>query len=126
MLRLDKDFKKEVNKVVSEGSYLFLKVGIRILLVVGILATLIVFGKVMLKKFTVEKEREIFKQSVTYTENAASFLADSYKQYKETETESEKNTIMEYVVMRYPNLDVDEIDNEELKNFYNKCLMGEK
>lgn len=74
MSRLDKDFKKEVNKVVSEGSYLFLKVGIRILLVVGILATLIVFGKVMLKKFTVEKEREIFKQSVTYTENAASFF----------------------------------------------------
>lgn len=124
MSRLDKDFKKEVNKVVSEGSYLFLKVGIRILLVVGILATLIVFGKVMLKKFTVEKEREIFKQSVTYTENAASFLADSYKQYKEAETESEKNTIMEYVVMRYPNLDVDEIDNEELKNFYNKCVIG--
>lgn len=124
MSRLDKEFKEKVNKDVSEGSYLFLKVGIRILLVVGVLVTLLVFGKVMLKKFTVEKEREIFKQSVTYTENAASFLADSYKQYNEAETESEKRTIMEYVIMRYPNLDVDGIDNEKLKNFYNKCVIG--
>lgn len=124
MSRLDKDFKEEVNKDVSEGSYVIWKVGIRILIVVIVLATLIVFGKVMLKKFTVEKEREIFKQSVTYTENAASFLTDSYKQYKEAETDAEKNTIMEYVVMRYPNLDVYEIDNEELKNFYNKCVIG--
>ena len=51
------------------------------------------------------------------SEAAASFLADSYKQYNDTETEADKNTIMEYVVMRYPNLDTNSIDNDTLRRF---------
>ena len=35
------------------------------------------------------------------SEAAASFLADSYKQYNNAETDADKNTIMEYVIMRY-------------------------
>ncbi len=73
-------------------------------------------------KWETEADREVFKQTTTYSEAAATFLADSYKQYNDAETEADKNTIMEYVVMRYPNLDTDSIDNATLRQFYNRCL----
>ena len=73
-------------------------------------------------KWQTEADREVFKQTTTYSEAAASFLADSYKQYNDAETDADKNTIMEYVVMRYPNLDTDSIDNSKLRQFYNQCL----
>ena len=73
-------------------------------------------------KWQTEADREVFKQTTTYSEAAASFLADSYKQYNNAETDADKNTIMEYVVMRYPNLDTDSIDNVTLRSFYNQCL----
>ena len=74
-------------------------------------------------KWQTEADREVFKQTTTYSEvTPASFLADSYKQYNDAETDTDKNTIMEYVVMRYPNLDTDSIDNATLRQFYNQCL----
>lgn len=73
-------------------------------------------------KWQTEADREVFKQTTTYSEAAASFLADSYKQYNDAETNADKNTIMEYVVMRYPNLDADSIDNATLRRFYNQCI----
>lgn len=73
-------------------------------------------------KWQTEANREVFKQTTTYSEVAASFLADSYKQYNDAETDIDKNTIMEYVMMRYPNLDTDSIDNATLRQFYNQCL----
>lgn len=73
-------------------------------------------------KWQTEADREVFKQTTTYVEAAASFLADSYKQYNDAETDADRNTIMEYVVMRYPNLDTDSIDNSKLRQFYNQCL----
>ena len=73
-------------------------------------------------KWQTEADREVFKQTTTYSEAAASFLADSYKQYNDAETDADRNTIMEYVVMRYPNFDTDSIDNSKLRQFYNQCL----
>lgn len=73
-------------------------------------------------KWQTEADREVFKQTTTYSEAAASFLADSYKRYNDAETDADRNTIMEYVVMRYPNLDTDSIDNSKLRQFYNQCL----
>ena len=73
-------------------------------------------------KWQTEANREVFKQTTTYSEVAASFLADSYKQYNDAETDTDKNTIMEYVMMRCPNLDTDSIDNATLRQFYNQCL----
>lgn len=73
-------------------------------------------------KWQTEADREVFKQTTTYSEAVASFLADSYKQYNDAETDADRNTIMEYVVMRYPNLDTDSIDNSKLRQFYNQCL----
>jgi hypothetical protein len=75
-----------------------------------------------IEKWQTNAEREVFKQTTAYSEAAASFLADSYKQYNDAETEADKNTIMEYVVMRYPNLDTNSIDNDTLRRFYNQCL----
>ena len=67
-------------------------------------------------------EREVFKDSVAYTEQAASFLAKSYKEYNDAESDKDKDAVMEYVIMRYPNIDTDSIDNDTLKQFYMKCL----
>ena len=53
-------------------------------------------------KWQTEADREVFKQTTTYSEAAASFLADSYKQYNDAETDS--------------------IDNATLRQFYNQCL----
>lgn len=73
-------------------------------------------------KWETAAEREVFKQTTTYSEAAATFLADSYKQYNDAETNADKNVVMEYVIMRYPNLNTDSIDNDTLRRFYNQCL----
>lgn len=73
-------------------------------------------------KWQAEADREVFKQTTTYSESAAAFLADNFKQYSDAEDEADKNAIMEYVVMRYPNLDLDSIDNITLRRFYSQCL----
>lgn len=96
----------------------------------ALLAVVIVVGgtytaikwDMIVDKWQTEADREVFKQTTTYSEAAASFLADSYKQYNDAETDADKNTIMEYVIMRYPNLDTDSIDNNKLRQFYNQCL----
>lgn len=92
-----------------------------VVLVVGGTYTAVQWDKIV-AKWETEAEREVFKETTTYNEAAASFLADSYKQYNEAETDSEKNTIMEYVIMRYPNLDYNNIENRTLRQFYKDCL----
>lgn len=75
-------------------------------ILLALLAVIIVVGgtytaiqwEAIVGKWETEAEREVFKQTTTYSEAAASFLADSYKQYNDTETEADKNTIMEYVI----------------------------
>lgn len=78
--------------------------------------------KLTIGKWDKAADREIFKQSTTYSEGAASFLADCYKQYNDAETQEDKNSIMEYVMMRYPNLDTKSIDNDILRRFYISCM----
>lgn len=92
-------------------------------ILLALLAVIIVVGGTYTAiQWETEAEREVFKQTTTYSEAAASFLVDSYKQYNDAETETDKSTIMEYVIMRYPNLDTDSIDNDTLRRFYNQCL----
>lgn len=126
MSKLDKEFKQDVNKEVREGTYVVRKIGTKILIVIAVLSVLGGIGGVgytlTIGKWQKNAEREVFKDSVAYTEQAASFLAKSYKEYNEAESNTEKNTIMEYVILRYPNLDTDSIDNSTLKQFYIKCL----
>lgn len=124
MSKLDNEFKNEVKQGFQEADYISRKIGIRIAIVVLVIAILGTIGGFAAKKWRVEKDREIFKQSTTYNEGAATFLADCYQQYNAAETSAEKNSIMQYVIMRYPNLDTDAIENQTLKQFYNKCLIG--
>lgn len=92
-----------------------------VMIVVGGTYTAIKWDMIV-DKWQTAADREVFKQTTTYSEAAAAFLADSYKQYNDAETDADKNTIMEYVVMRYPNLDTNSIDNSKLRQFYNQCL----
>lgn len=75
-------------------------------------------------KAQTEAKREVFKESTAYTEQAAMFLADSYKQYNEAGSEEDKKAIMSYVSIKYPNLNTDSIDNAKLRKFYEDCITG--
>lgn len=124
--KLDKDFKNEFDNELREGIYVTRKIGIRILIAIAVVVVLAGIGGVgytlTVGKWQKNAERGVFKDSVAYTEQAASFLAKSYKEYNDAETDNDKDTIMEYVIMRYPNLDTDSIDNNTLRQFYIKCL----
>ena len=124
--KLDKEFKEEFDNELREGTYAIRKVGVRVLAGLAIITVIGGLGGVAYTR-TIEKaqknaEREVFKSTVAYTEQAASFLAKSYKEYNDSETDSDKKTIMEYVIMRYPDLDTNSIDNSTLRQFYLKCL----
>ena len=124
--KLDREFKEEFDNELREVTYATRKIGTKIL--IGVVVLIIfsgVFGigyTLTIGKAQKNAEREVFKWSVAYTEQAASFLAKSYKEYSDAETDADKKTIMEYVIMRYPNLDTDSIDNSTLRQFYIKCL----
>lgn len=124
MSKLDKEFRNEIDEVVHVTDYVGRKLFIRIIVVALIISILSTIGGITYKRVKAETDRETFKSSITYTEAAAAFLADSYKEYNDTEDNAEKKTIMQYVVMRYPNLDMDSIENATLRQFYNKCLIG--
>lgn len=125
-MKLDKEFKNDVRKEVKEATYVGTKVTIPViawvLIVVFILGAAGVVYTQTIGKAQKNAEREVFKDSVAYTEQAASFLAKSYKEYSDAESEQDKEAVMEYVILRYPNLDTDSIDNSVLRQFYNKCL----
>lgn len=92
-----------------------------LVVVIGCTYTAIQWDKIV-GKWEKEADHEVFKETTTYNEAAASFLADSWKQYNDAETDTERNTIMEYVIMRYPNLDSGNIDNKTLREFYESCI----
>lgn len=123
-MKLDKDFKKNIDREFQEGDYVGKKLFNRGVLVVVLLV--VIFGAIGFgyKRIAVDANREIFKHSTTYTETAANFLAKEYREYNQAEADVEKTAIMEYVVDRYPNLDLEDIDNSELKSFYRQCLRG--
>lgn len=124
--KLDKNFKNEFDNDLREGTYVTRKIGVRILIAIAVVVVLTGIGGVgytlTVGKWQKNAEREVFKDSIAYTEQAASFLAKSYKEYNDTESDKDKDSIMEYVIMRYPNLDTGSIDNDTLKQFYIKCL----
>ncbi len=122
--KLDNEFKRDIDRDFNEGDYIAKKFFTRGVLIVVLLV--IIFGAIGFgyKKFAVNANREIFKDSIAYTETAANFLAKEYQEYNKAETDVEKTAIMQYVINRYPNLDTDDIKNHELKSFYEKCLRG--
>ena len=124
--KLEKETKSEIDKEMKVVNYISMKIGIKILFVIIILVVLGGVGKVVYTK-TIGKEqknaeREVFKSSTAYTEQAASYLAKAYKEYNEADNDVDKMAIMEYVIVRYPNLNTESIDNSKLRAFYEECL----
>lgn len=126
MSKLNKEFKNEFDDEFRKGTYATRKTGLVAVLIIMALIAIFGIGNVIYTKtIGLEQknaEREVFKKSVAYNEAAASFLAKEYNEYSKAETEADKKTIMQYVIIRYPNLDVDGIDNMSLKTFYTKCM----
>ena len=81
-----------------------------------------IFYTKTIEKAQKDADRQVFKESLPYTEQAAQFLAKSYKEYNDTDDEAEKASIKEYVAMKYPNLDMSNIDNSKLRSFYMSCI----
>ncbi len=123
-MRVDNDFKRDIDREFREADYVGKKVFGRGVVLVVLLV--VIFGGIgfAYKKVAVDANRQIFKHSVAYTETAASFLAKEYKEYNKAETDVERTAIMQYVVDRYPNLDLGDIENSDLKSFYRECLRG--
>lgn len=128
-MREKNEFQKGIDTDFQEAGYVGRRFGfwmVIILVIIIVVGGLISVGYTYtIKKAQTNAEREVFKNTVAYTEQMSSFLAKSYKEYNDAETDSDKSAIMEYVVMRYPNIDTNSIDNATLKSFYNKCLKGE-
>ncbi len=123
-MKLDNNFRQNVDREFKEGDYVGRKLFNRVVLIVVL--SVIIFGAIGFgyKKIAVDANREIFKHSTAYTETAANFLAKEYREYNQAETDVEKSAIMEYVIDRYPNLDLEDIENSDLKSFYRQCLRG--
>ena len=119
---MNKETKNEINEEFSIIDYVGRRIMMRTVIVIVIFGVLFGVGGMRYKKYKTEKEREIFKQSTSYNESAASFIADAYVQYNDAESEEDQLAIMEYVRMRYPNLDITHIENATLRQFYNKCI----
>ena len=119
---MNKETKNEINEEFSIIDYVGRRIMVRTVIVIVIFGVLFGVGGMLYKKYKTEKEREIFKQSTSYNESAASFIADAYVQYNDAESEEDQLAIMEYVRMRYPNLDITHIENATLRQFYNKCI----
>lgn len=122
----EKDFKEEFDREFNNGTYVARKTGVAVLvtaLIIILLGGIVTVGYTLtIGRAQKKAERAVFKESITYTEQAASFLAQSYKEYSEAEYDDDKDIIMDYVIIQYPNLDIDSIDNDTLKQFYIKCL----
>ncbi len=125
-MKLDDEFKRTTNQEFKEGDYVFRKIFVRVVIIVLLLIVIIGGISFGYKKLYVDANREIFKHSVTYTETAAQFLSKEYREYNSAESDADRNAIMQYVAERYPNLNANEIENLELRSFYNKCLKGVK
>ena len=126
MKNVNPEFKQNFDTELRNGEYATKTLTKKI--IIGILTLIIIAGgckigyTLTFGKWQKNAEREVFKNTTAYTEQAASFLADAYKQYNEAENDADKNSIMEYVIMKYPNLDTGSIDNSKLKTYYNQCL----
>lgn len=125
-MRLNDEFKQSTDRDFKEGDYIGRKIFNRVVIV--IVSLVIIFGAIGFgyKKIAVDANREIFKHSIAYTETAAQFLAKEYQEYNKADNDTDRNTIMQYVANRYPNLNSDEIENRDLRNFYNQCIGGNK
>jgi len=124
-MRLDKEFKQEVNQEFKEFDYVGRRTGIRIFIVVLILVVLGSIGGVTYKKWKVDQDRKIFKQSATYNEGVLDDLAKyKYEMITESDTVAQA-AIADLVNSRFANYDESKIENKDLKMFLRDCRNGD-
>ena len=123
-MKLDKDYKNDIDTSFKESDYIGEKLIVRIVIIAILLVVFFAAIGFVYHKITVDANRDIFKHSSTFTETAVAFLAKEYREYNLADTEDSRKAIMAYVVNRYPNLDLNLIENDDLKSFYKQCLRG--
>ena len=124
MSKLNKEFKSEVNQGFREADYVGRKVGVRILLVVLVIMALSAVTGVTYKKWRVDQDRKIFKQSASYNEGVLDDLAKyRYEMIKETDPVAQ-SAIAELVNSRFANFDESKIENSDLSKFLRDCRNG--
>jgi hypothetical protein len=75
--------------------------------------------------WSVNTDRIIFKQSITFNEGVLDDLAKyQYEMSLETD-ESTKKAIADLVVQRFANYDESKIDSPDLREFLTNCRKGE-
>lgn len=120
-MKIDKDFKHEVDTEVSEGWYVAKKILAKGAIVV-VIAT-VFFGGISFasKMAATNADRVIFKQSVTYNEGMLDDLAKYQYEYNSADDDVEKNAIATLVRNRFANFDKSKIENYDLLKFLEEC-----
>lgn len=123
-MRLNNDFKNEVNQEFKEADYIGRRLFVRGIVILLILTVLCSIGGVTYKKWKVDQDRKIFKQSVTYNEGVLDDLA-KYRYEMITETDkAAQAAIADLVVSRFANYDDSKIEENDLRKFLNDCRTG--
>lgn len=120
-MKIDKEFKHDVDTGISEGWYVAKKFFAKIAIVV-VVAT-IFFGVIgfAYKMAATNADRVIFKQSVTYNEGMLDDLAKYQYEYNSTDDETEKKAIATLVRNRFANFDKSKIENHDILKFLEEC-----
>lgn len=69
-------------------------------------------------------ERQIFKEGKSYTEGMASDLAKYRKELAEEKDETAQKAIINLIVDKYANFDIDKLESQSLRNFLRDILEG--
>ncbi len=120
-MKLDKDYKNEVDQNFKKGAYITKKILIWTIII--ILTLSIIFGGIYFvnKMIKTNADRVVFKQSITYNEGMLDDLAKYQLEIIQAEDEVEKLAIAQLVVERFANFDESKIESEYLKKFLQDC-----
>ena len=74
----------------------------------------------------IQIKRENFKESKSYIEGMVEDLSSAKREYEKTEDPNEKEQIRNMLDSKFSNFDINNIENEELKNFLQDIRGGLK
>lgn len=123
-MRVNKEFKNEVNQEFKEGGYIGKKIFVRCL-ILFIICGIIGSGWYGISKYyKTNIDRQIFKQSIAYNEGVLDDLAKYKLEMVKAEDAVERSAIAEMVVTRFANYDESKIENDDLVDFLKDCRNG--
>jgi len=98
-------------------------IGVALIIILGIIGMM--FLGVALDLFHVDADRFVFKNSVTYTEGVADDLAKYQHEFSTSEDDTDKKAIAELVTSRFANINENNIESPDLREFLIKCRKGD-